>query len=222
MADDITVQIQKALDENIGLRTELKDLRERVQLVEQENRHLRDRLSESEEEQFRFVNLYISCQRLAMSPDVREIIEILQEIVINLIGSEQFGIFVADSSHDGKMELITERGEGEIPLQRPPLNHPRIVGALESGSVYVADSVGVSPVAVIPLKIDTRVLGAIVIYGVLPQKPAFTPVDIELFEMLSGLAGRAIYAAALYPQMANAADWPELLRTQLVPEGFNS
>lgn len=214
MSEEIIARIQKALDENVLLRSQVEELRDRMTVAEQENRHLKDRLSESEEEQFRFVNLYIACQRLAMSPDVGEILEILQEIVVNLVGSEQYGLYFVGKTEGSPLELIVERVEGTGECRRPPATHPRIVEAFETGGIYVSETRDSSPVAVIPLKNHDQVLGALVLYGILPQKAAFTPIDVELFELLSSLAGRALYSAAVCPKMDELKEWSELLRRQ--------
>ncbi len=56
------------------------------------------------------------------------------------------------------------------------------------------------PLVVIPLKIKEHVIGVIVIYKLLVQKEAFSPVDYELFTMLAGHAATALFSSKLYSQ----------------------
>ena len=52
----------------------------------------------------------------------------------------------------------------------------------------------------IPLGVDGRPVGAIVIYKLLQQKDGFSALDNELFTLLAGHAATAIFASRLYAQ----------------------
>jgi GAF domain-containing protein len=55
-----------------------------------------------------------------------------------------------------------------------------------------------NPAAVVPMRFDDRIVGVIVVYSVFEQKPAFLPVDLELFKMLSAHAACALTGAFLF------------------------
>ena len=59
---------------------------------------------------------------------------------------------------------------------------------------------GGEPVVCIPLRVEERPIGAIVIYRMLQQKDGFSPLDHELFTLLAGHAATAIFASRLYAQ----------------------
>ncbi len=54
------------------------------------------------------------------------------------------------------------------------------------------------PVVIIPLHMDGRVLGAIAIFGTLPQKTEFVYIDRELFKLLGAQAAPALINARLF------------------------
>jgi GAF domain-containing protein len=54
------------------------------------------------------------------------------------------------------------------------------------------------PLVSIPLRLEDRPIGAIVIHSLLQQKGGFSPLDHELFTLLAGHAATAIFAAQLY------------------------
>ena len=54
------------------------------------------------------------------------------------------------------------------------------------------------PIACIPLKIGTRVIGVVAIYRLLQQKEHFGPLDFELFTLLAGHAATALFSSKLY------------------------
>ena len=56
------------------------------------------------------------------------------------------------------------------------------------------------PIVSIPLRVDDRAIGAIVIYQLLQQKDGFSALDHELFTLLAGHAATAIFAARLHAQ----------------------
>ncbi len=186
-------RLSRVEGESEQIRTSLGGLSERLKALELENEDLRLRCSEAEEQHAKFVNLFVVAQRLSSTLDIREILETIQEIVVNLVGSEQFGIFlVGDDSHPVLMAEVAHEGS---PGRRPHPRHPAIQEAME-GRIYVADGLDACPVAAIPLRLERDVIGALVIYGWLPQKCAITDTDLELFELLAGAAAKALCAAA--------------------------
>jgi hypothetical protein len=83
--------------------------RTRYRKVEEENKEFADRYIEIEEQNNNLANLYVASYQLHSTLDYREVIRIVQEIVINLIGAEAFHIFVV-SDKTGQLELETSEG----------------------------------------------------------------------------------------------------------------
>ena len=55
-----------------------------------------------------------------------------------------------------------------------------------------------APAACLPMRIEDRTMGVIVVYELLPQKARFVSVDFELFKMLAAHAATALVGAMLY------------------------
>jgi nitrate/nitrite-specific signal transduction histidine kinase len=185
------------------LETKLQDMETRFKRVEAENKEFADRYLEIEEQNNNLANLYVASYQLHSTLDYKEVIRIVQEIVINLIGAEAFHVFILNDK-TGQLELETSEGQ-KAPEGPLPLGQGKIGGAAASGENYFADQVATKvatpfdePLAVIPLKIKETVIGVISINKLLVQKTAFTPMDYELFTLLAGHAATAIFSSKLY------------------------
>jgi nitrate/nitrite-specific signal transduction histidine kinase len=189
------------------LEERLAELETRYRKVEEENKEFADRYIEIEEQNNNLANLYVASYQLHSTLDYKEVVRIVQEIVINLIGAEAFHIWMV-SEKTGALEL--EASEGQAP---PPgslaLGQGMIGRAAQTGENYFAEAVAHreatpfdKPIAVIPLKIKDSVIGVISINKLLVQKTAFTTMDYELFTLLAGHAATAIFSAKLYSTSA--------------------
>jgi len=197
--DRLREQVQQLAEEN-------KRMEERFREVEEENKGFASRYAEIEEQNNNLANLYVASYQLHSTLDFKEVIQIVQEIVINLIGAESFAILLLDEQTN---ELRPIASDGEMPgLQTISIRSgDGIIGwVAKSGESYYVDDVGSAevtlqkPLAVVPLKIKHHVIGLIVIYKLLQQKDAFTAVDYELFSLLAAHAATAIFSAKLYSQ----------------------
>ncbi len=84
----------------------------RYRKVEEENKEFADRYIEIEEQNNNLANLYVASYQLHSTLDYREVVRIVQEIVINLIGAEVFHVFIV-SEKTGLLEV--EISEGQAP-----------------------------------------------------------------------------------------------------------
>ena len=66
----------------------------RYRKVEEENKEFADRYIEIEEQNNNLANLYVASYQLHSTLDYKEVVRIVQEIVINLIGAEAFHLFM--------------------------------------------------------------------------------------------------------------------------------
>ena len=189
------------------LEERLADMEARYRKVEEENKEFADRYIEIEEQNNNLANLYVASYQLHSTLDFKEVVRIVQEIVINLIGAEVFHVLMV-SEKTGQLEV--EASEGQSPTRTAiPLGEGRIGQAAQSGDSYFAESVArkdpspfEEPLAVIPLKIKDSTIGVISINKLLVQKTQFTTMDYELFTLLAGHAATAIFSAKLYSSSA--------------------
>jgi putative methionine-R-sulfoxide reductase with GAF domain len=189
------------------LEEKLAEIEARFRKVEEENKEFADRYIEIEEQNNNLANLYVASYQLHSTLDFREVVRIVQEIVINLIGAEVFHVLMV-SEKTGQLEV--EASEGQTPGQTSiPLGDGLIGKSAQSGENYFAESVARTdaspfeePIAVIPLKIKDSTIGVISINKLLVQKTAFTSMDYELFTLLAGHAATAAFSAKLYSTSA--------------------
>lgn len=198
--DDRTVELNRRIRE---LEEKLAEMEARYKRVEEENKEFADRYIEIEEQNNNLANLYVASYQLHSTLDYREVVRIVQEIVINLIGAEAFHLFMV-SEKTGHLELETSEGQ-VAPVQVIERGQGPIGKAANSGENFFAEQVAFKeptpfdqPIAVIPLKIKESVIGVISIHKLLVQKTAFTTMDYELFTLLAGHAATAIFSAKLY------------------------
>jgi nitrate/nitrite-specific signal transduction histidine kinase len=185
------------------LEERLAELDARYRKVEEENKEFADRYIEIEEQNNNLANLYVASYQLHSTLDYKEVVRIVQEIVINLIGAEVFHLFMV-SEKSGQLELETSEGQ-EALTTTITVGEGLIGEAAKNGENYFAESVArrepspfAEPIAVIPLKIKESVIGVISINKLLVQKTAFTSMDYELFTLLAGHAATAVFSSRLY------------------------
>jgi nitrate/nitrite-specific signal transduction histidine kinase len=205
------------------LEERLAETEARYRKVEEENKEFADRYIEIEEQNNNLANLYVASYQLHSTLDYKEVIRIVQEIVINLIGAEAFHLLMV-SEKTGLLELETSEGQ-EAPLASLQLGEGIIGASARSGENYFAAKVAYreptpfdQPIAVIPLKIKDSVIGVISINKLLVQKTAFTTMDYELFTLLAGHAATAIFSAKLYStserKLSTLKGFLDMLKTQ--------
>ncbi len=187
---------------------ELHSLRERFRQVEEENKDFASKYIEVEEENNNLANLYVASYQLHSTLDFSEVLRIVLEIIINLIGAEKFAILLID---DKTNELIPVSTEGMAVSEAPRVKiGDGLIGtvAREGESFFADDMTGagvtginpLAPIVCIPLKIKEHVIGVLSIYKLLMQKERFNNVDYELFNLLAGHAATAIFSSRLYTQ----------------------
>jgi len=189
------------------LEDENRSLIERYRQVEEENKDFAHRYVEVEAENNNLANLYVASYQLHSTLDFNESLKIILEIVMNLIGAEEFSIMMLDEKTN-ELTIVAQEGMGPEARASIKLGEGIIGGASKAGEAFYRDGdptdlSGVDylhPLVVIPLKIKEHVIGVIVIYKLLVQKQSFTNVDYELFSMLAGHAATALFSSKLYSQ----------------------
>ena len=187
------------------LEREKREILGRIRQIEAENNDFATRYVEIEEENNNLANLYIASYQLHSILDFDDVLKVITEIIINLIGAEEFAIMLTDENTG----LLCAAASEGIPLDELPNVRPGegAIGTIaRTGESYFIEDPGgyerdlSNPMVCIPLKIKDQVIGVIVIYKLLVQKNAFVPVDYELFTLLAGHAATAIFSSRLYSE----------------------
>ena len=202
-------EISRLREQVTNLAEENRRLHQRFREVEEENKDFANRYIEIEEQNNNLANLYVASYQLHSTLDFREVIQIVQEIIINLVGAEAFAIllldektnelktiaFEGDDVMSGLQEISTRLGEGILGKVAKTGESYYVNQDVDGGAITLE-----KPLAAVPLKIKEHVIGLIVIYKLLQQKDSFSAVDYELFSLLAAHAATAIFSSKLYSQ----------------------
>jgi hypothetical protein len=200
------IQLQNALEtgaaaavrDNDLLRHRIAHLEQRFQEVEAESRDFASRYAEVCAENENLAYLYVASHRLHSTLEPSEVTEIIVEIMIDLVGADEFGLLLVDERTN---ELTPIRVEGSL-TSYPAHMH---VGegawgaAVRDGRAHYEERPEPgAPVAVIPLQIKGHSVGAIVITRMLHGKVHFDALTKELLGLLAGHAATALMSSRLY------------------------
>ncbi|NOY86161.1 MAG: GAF domain-containing protein [Deltaproteobacteria bacterium] len=184
----------------------LRELEGKLNEVEEENIDFAQRYIDVDEQNNNLANLYVASFQLHSTLDYEEVLQIILEIIINLIGAEEFAIFLLDEKRE---ILIPVAAEGVDPEKISPVTMGEgVTGvAARSKESYfnenppsISEELLENPLVCIPLMIKDELIGMINLYKLFQQKKGFVPVDFELFTLLAGHAATAIFSSRLYSE----------------------
>ena len=199
------------LKELIG-KLQMQQVRQQQQMsqAESDNQRFSAEFSEIEQQNSNLANLYVASYRLCASLDRREVLQVMQEVIINLIGSEELAVFELDAPRQ-VLKLVSSFGIEDDGYAELPLDGSPIAEAVRSGEMFLQEPPPKhdswpprSLTAVIPLKVEGRVIGVIAIFRLLPQKQGLAALDRELFALLGSHAGMALYCSGLHARVGGS------------------
>ncbi|MFQ5455087.1 MAG: GAF domain-containing protein [Nitrospirota bacterium] len=179
---------------------------DRFKEVEEENKDFASKYIEVEEENNNLANLYVASYQLHSTLDFDEVLRIVLEIIINLIGAEKFAIMLLKEETD-ELIVVASEGMDGTGFKMVKVGNGIIGNVAQTGDSYFEEDIDnfhpsydLHPIACIPLKIKEHIIGVIPIFSLLEHKKRFTKIDYELFSMLAGHAATAIFSSRLYFQ----------------------
>lgn len=208
----LEAEMNRLHEQAIALRTENERhqkessrLKTQFEATRAESQRYSARYAEIEQQNSNLANLYVASYRLHGTLERREVIDALQEIIANLVGSEEAGLYEVNAT-TGDLDLLASFG---LPTDWPRTiarGEGHIGRAVAAGEIYVADPAQAAEraplerelTACVPLSLAGRVIGAIAVFRLLPQKPGIEDVDRELFELLATHAATALYCSGLH------------------------
>ncbi len=150
------------------------------------------------------------CMRAAV--DYGDVINAIGEIVLNLLGSEEYALFIADDASSA-LTLVHSHGIDDA------VYHTILMGAGPIGRAALRDEVSIagSPpevwrveesdlTACIPLRVNGTVTGVIAIFSLLPQTLGVDAIDRDLLTLLGSLAALALHEARVPERMGKSDD----------------
>jgi hypothetical protein len=182
-------------------------LRELLAAAEAERRRAQAAMIDLEEKLSEAINVCVALERLHSSTDHREVLGAIQDVVINLVGSEELAIF--EPGDEGDLVAVQSCGAGEGRLAPVKLGQGAVGRAAAEGKAWVTGDAApcTEPdlTACVPLVAEDRVVAVLAIWKLLPHKQCLRESDRHVLELLGPHAGRALYLTARHGRPARAA-----------------
>ncbi|HWM93540.1 MAG TPA: GAF domain-containing protein [Thermoanaerobaculia bacterium] len=186
---------------------EQTDLRRQLADVEASNQKYSHQYLEVESQNNNLANLYVASYQLHSTLDRAEVVSAIKEIVINLIGSEELAIY--EMSADGAaLRLVGWFGIDPVTYSTVPVGSGIIGKTAVTGEIWLpGKGIELQPAprevnltVCVPLKLEEKVIGALAMFRLLPQKSGFEAIDFELFNLLATHAATALYLSKLHTE----------------------
>jgi GAF domain-containing protein len=197
-----------------ALEAEKRELLSHYRRVEEVTSDFDARFHEMEDDFANLANLFVASSSLHSSLSPRAVTRRLKEVLEQLVGAEQFGVYLV--AKDGRaLDPIAVVG---LPADTPApetLANGLISEVARSGVARIDDEADPSlgtiekPPAVFPLQIDDNIVGVVAIFRSFAQKTKFSTVDFELFKLLGQHAAAALMSSGLFAQAERKLPGPE-------------
>lgn len=183
-----------------GTKQECGRLRRQLEQEQQERKRLAKRHFELENRYTALARLHVAAERLLAPQSREDVYTAILEVVANLVGSEEVGVFRFDHQ-ECNLHLVASCGIDPDRFATVALGSTPIGRAAVTGNAYIArdDKSRVHEdtlIACFPLRHDV-LLGAVAIFGVLNQRDGFDAEAIELLEAIAKWASLALYCATI-------------------------
>ncbi len=204
-------EAQLAREQNLALQEEVRrqeharaELQQRLAAAEDESRRFAQEYMEVEQQSSNLANLYVASYQLHGTLDREDALRTIQEIVANLVGSEEMALF--EIGQDGDLALVASNGIDPLPLENVAVGDGIIGRVARDGRTHLTERDGLvgarreeqQLTACVPLRLAGRPTGVLAIFRLLPQKAALGPLDRELFDLLADQAAVALYCTELH------------------------
>ena len=175
-------------------------LSERLRELEEENGRLADELVSALDQVAGLSALCAALERLHGTLDRAEVLAAIQEIVVNLVGSEEVAIYALDGE---TLRLAARFGAAGAPATVALGEGPIGGAAAESEARVTPQPAGsAAPTACVPLRAGHELVGVVAIFGLLPHKAGLGALDVQLLELLGRQAGSALHLTSLHARLA--------------------
>jgi putative methionine-R-sulfoxide reductase with GAF domain len=190
-------------------RQEEASLQAQIERVRKETEEYTARYAAVEQQNSNLANLYVASYRLHGTLDRQEVVAAVQEIIANLIGSEEAALYEVDPETQ-QLQLLAALGLDREDCPPIPVGSGLIGLTARTGEILVVDPAQPSGAtglesrltACVPLKLEGKVMGVIAIFRLLPQKGGIEDLDRELFDLLATQAAFALYCTGLHAKVA--------------------
>jgi hypothetical protein len=184
-----------------SLLQERDQLQRRLAELEEANQRMQRDCATVERENATLSHLQVASRLLHRTLDRKEVVTAIQEIIINLVGSEQVALFDYETKRQ-RLVLISSFGVDEQAYAELGLDAGAIGDCARSGEIQLmpsdeADAANGRPSVCVPLRVGKRVAGVLVLFRLLAHKVGFEEVDFAIFDLISQQGGVALIST--YP-----------------------
>jgi hypothetical protein len=153
---------------------------------------LRDRSEDAEEAKAHLARLAVASARLHESDVEADSLRNLQDVLVNLIGTEQIAVW--SLSADGRsLALRASQGIDSGPWKQVAVDQGLLGKAASSGEVVTEEQPGGGqPSVCIPLLVGRRLVGVVAVFRLLPHRGRLGRRDNDVFQLVSLQAGFAL------------------------------
>ena len=194
----------RGLEERVRTNDQMQAmLLEQIAELEATSRTLTARCLQMEQLNANLANLYVASYRIHGSLERIDVLDTLREILINVVGTEQFAIFEREGT-TSTLRPVSSLGVDDARLLDVRLGEAGLGAYIACGEPYVPSydaertSLTRDMAACVPLRVGDRVVGAIVVYRLLSHKAALEESDLELLNLLATHAATALYCSELH------------------------
>ncbi len=185
----------------------LQEARAHLEQVEKENQEFANMYVEIQEQNEALTNLYVASQQLHATFDLEEVKQIITEILVEMVGAEEFGLLLLDKSKR-KLRVLTGEGIRErLPKDSLPMGEGIIGDVAATGESFYFEPKSETeveahlPLATLPMQLNGTTVGVVVIYKLLSHKKVFLPIDHQILELVAADAASALVSARLHSTM---------------------
>jgi hypothetical protein len=174
---------------------------QRAAALEAEVHDLERRLAAAEQQNERLMRLYVATYQLHATLNPPDVLEAIKEIVVDLIGADRFALLLTAPA-GGRTAVVLCHGLDEEVADRSFI---RFAGRHYGGGDALVDATLADgrlrtgsdggPVAVVPLNVAGRTVGALVLLRLLGHRHELGPEDRETLDLLAAHAAAALFAA---------------------------
>lgn len=203
----LRAQLTLALEDGASARRQLDALRTELTRVAAENNEFAEACVALQEKQAALSSLYAASYELHASLDLQSVLQSLFEIVVNLLGSESFAIYLTDDRME-ELRIAMDLGLPPTVPRTLRVGHGTIGQALYTPDSFVElppDPAPDEPLVLVPFRVRDQGVGVLSIFRFLPQKKGISDLDRELFRLMSAQASTALHGASLYAKSERRA-----------------
>jgi len=179
--------------------------REREAKLEGQLAELAQECTDLERQNSNYLSLYVASSQLHGTLVHEDVLRSVKEVVLNLIGSDQFAIYLADEERHNLCRAASEGSvdprDAVISLEEGPIAQVVREGAFRLGDGQVVLPSGRRPLALVPLVMAGQPIGCLVLLELLIQKTDFDAFDLQLFELLAAHAASALSSSLAYRRL---------------------